>query len=218
MVLLTIIFHLMMVILILVSPKWLPKFLTAVPPPVAVVEQPREQPRFVFVQPRLDLKAPRPPARGEASDIDRMARTRERARNPKNDMPFARGNSPERVGGPAASARAGPRPIRRRAARRRRSQRPESRPKRSSRSFPTTVGIGAAERQQGSSVCLRERPGHRQFPAGSSATRSATCSATFSATRSRTSRAAAAANSVPKFSSTPKASSSARGSGASSRR
>ncbi len=97
MVLLTIIFHLVMVILILVSPKWLPAFLTPVPHPVVLQAPPREQTRFVFVQPRVDFKAPRPPDRGEASDIDRMARTRERAPNPANAMPFARGNSPERV-------------------------------------------------------------------------------------------------------------------------
>jgi TonB family protein len=96
MILLTIIFHLLMVILILISPKWLPRFLTPVPHPI-VLQQPHEQTRFVFVQPRLDLKAPRPPNRGEASDMDRMARTRERPPNPKNDMPFARGNSRERV-------------------------------------------------------------------------------------------------------------------------
>jgi TonB family protein len=96
MVLLTIVFHLTMVILILMSPKWLPKFLTPVPQAV-VLQQPREHTQFVFVQPRNDLKALRPPVRGEASDMDRQARTRERAPNPTNAMPFARGNSPERV-------------------------------------------------------------------------------------------------------------------------
>jgi TonB family protein len=96
MVLLTIVFHLVMVILILMSPKWLPKFLT--PTPVqAIALQPREHTQFVFVQPRNDIKAPRPPDRGEASDMDRMARTRERAPKPANTMPFARGNTPERV-------------------------------------------------------------------------------------------------------------------------
>jgi TonB family protein len=96
MVLLTIIFHLLMVITILLSPKWLPKFLTPVPQPIAL-QQPRDNPTFVFVQPRVDMKALRAPNRGEASDVDRTARTRERAPNPTNSMPFARGNSPERV-------------------------------------------------------------------------------------------------------------------------
>jgi TonB family protein len=96
MVLLTIIFHLVMVILILMSPKWLPKFLVPAPSQV-ILQAPREHTQFVFVEPRNDLKALRAPLRGEASDMDRMARTRERAPKPTNPMPFARGNSPERV-------------------------------------------------------------------------------------------------------------------------
>lgn len=96
MVLLTIIFHMAMLIAILMAPKWLPNAL--VPAPTrAVAAPPREHTEFVFMQPRADLKAPRPPDRGEASDMDRMARTRERAPKPTNTMPFARGNSPDRV-------------------------------------------------------------------------------------------------------------------------
>src|SRR6059058_1966995 len=75
MVLLTIIFHLLMVITILLSPKWLPRFLPRflqqVPAPVVQIA--REQPRFVFVQPRLERPVTRPPARAEASDLDRRA-------------------------------------------------------------------------------------------------------------------------------------------------
>jgi len=97
MVLLTIIFHLTMVIVILVSPKWLPKFLTPVVPRPLTLQQPQDNTRFVFVQPRNDVRAPKPPPRGEASDMDRAARTRERAPKPENPLPFARGNSPERV-------------------------------------------------------------------------------------------------------------------------
>jgi TonB family protein len=97
MVLLTIIFHLLMVIVVLMSPKWLPKYFAARPAQAIVLQPPRDHTQFVFVQPRADMKAPRPPDRGEASDMDRMARTRERAPKPANTMPFARGNSPERV-------------------------------------------------------------------------------------------------------------------------
>ena len=97
MVLLTIVFHLVMVILILMSPRWLPKFLVARPAQVIALQPPRDRTQFVFMQPRNDLKAPRPPVRGEASDMDRMAQTRERAPKPTNTMPFARGNTPERV-------------------------------------------------------------------------------------------------------------------------
>src|SRR5262245_52777251 len=47
-----------------------------------------ERPRFVFMQPRLDRPAPTPPPRAELSDLDRQARTVERAPNPDNSMPF----------------------------------------------------------------------------------------------------------------------------------
>ena len=101
MVLLTIIFHLLMVILVLVSPKWLPqflpKFLQTVPAPPIVVQQPREQPRFVFVQPRVERPAPRPSERADASDLDRRAASPQRAPKPDNALPYSRGNSPDRV-------------------------------------------------------------------------------------------------------------------------
>ncbi len=54
--------------------------------------------RFVFVQPRLDTPATRAPQpRADDSDKDRNARTVERAPDPRNSMPFSRGNTPERV-------------------------------------------------------------------------------------------------------------------------
>jgi TonB family protein len=58
---------------------------------------PEENRTFVFVQPRVDLEASRPPERAEPSDKDRVAQARERAENPTNPLPFARGNSRERV-------------------------------------------------------------------------------------------------------------------------
>jgi TonB family protein len=101
MVLLTIIFHLLMVILILVSPKWLPRFLPrflqTVPAPPIELQQAREQPRFVFVSPRVERPAPKPPPRAEPSDLDRRAAAPERAPKPTNDLPFNRGNTPNRV-------------------------------------------------------------------------------------------------------------------------
>jgi len=101
MVLITIIFHLVMVILILVSPVWLarylPKFLRPVPAPPIVLQEPRQQPRFVFVQPRVDRPARRPPERADASDLNRSAQAPQRAKNPTNPLPFSRGNTPERV-------------------------------------------------------------------------------------------------------------------------
>jgi TonB family protein len=56
-----------------------------------------DAPRFVFVQPKVDLKSPKPPERAELSDTDRQARTVERPPTKENPLPYARGNSSERV-------------------------------------------------------------------------------------------------------------------------
>src|SRR5438045_7988148 len=53
--------------------------------------------RFVFVQPRIDMKALQPPSRAPLSDEDRRAQTRETPPNATNPLPFTRGNSSERV-------------------------------------------------------------------------------------------------------------------------
>jgi len=76
-------------------------------------ERAGEAPRFVFVQPRVDAPAPAPPPRAELSDMDRRAQAPERAENPANPLPFARGNSAERVEADASSEppREGPRAV-----------------------------------------------------------------------------------------------------------
>jgi TonB family protein len=63
-----------------------------------VVEQRRDNPRFVFMQPQVELE-PRTPPRVDAprSDRDRTAVSREAAPVPTNPQPFARGNTPEMV-------------------------------------------------------------------------------------------------------------------------
>ncbi len=61
------------------------------------LERQRENAQFVFVQPRLDIPALKPPPRADLSDLDRRARTTERAPNPTNLMPFSRGNTFERI-------------------------------------------------------------------------------------------------------------------------
>jgi TonB family protein len=69
---------------------------------------PRENRTFVFVQPRVDREAPRPPERGEDSDKDRMSQTEERAENPTNPLPFSRGNTSNRVEAAEVARPAGP--------------------------------------------------------------------------------------------------------------
>jgi hypothetical protein len=59
--------------------------------------QAQESPRFVFVQPRIDLKALKPPERAPASDADRQAQTRQRPPTATNPLPFAKGNSTDRT-------------------------------------------------------------------------------------------------------------------------
>ena len=103
MVLITVNLHLVFLVIVLLGPKL---------PFIRAIEERRQQAaaelkrqmeerqkaaRFVFVQPKLDVKAPAPPKRPELSDMDRRARTVERPRNPLNDMPFSRGNSAERM-------------------------------------------------------------------------------------------------------------------------
>jgi TonB family protein len=53
--------------------------------------------RFVFVEPKIDTPAAKPPPVADLSDLDRRARTVERAPRPTNSLPFARGNTTERV-------------------------------------------------------------------------------------------------------------------------
>src|SRR5438046_9257164 len=97
-VLLSIIFHLMMVILVLVAPKWFPFLANPGRPRLALVQPPPPDPtRFVFVQPRFERQVPKAPDRADSSDRDRIARAPERAERPRNPLPFARGNSPERA-------------------------------------------------------------------------------------------------------------------------
>jgi TonB family protein len=67
----------------------------------------RENARFVFMAPRVEMKAT-PPTRAELSDLDRRASSKERSPNPTNPLPFARGNTPERVDAEMAN---GPRDV-----------------------------------------------------------------------------------------------------------
>ena len=59
-------------------------------------QQQEQQQRFVFVQPKIDMRSV-PPARAELSDEDRRAQAPQVAPNPTNDLAFSRGDSAERV-------------------------------------------------------------------------------------------------------------------------
>jgi TonB family protein len=99
---LSIIVHLAAGLVLLTAPGWLPADLFNIPvsatvEPSAAPEPERERPRFVFVRPRNDELAQRPPERAELSDENRVARAPERAPEPANPLPFSRGNTNEQV-------------------------------------------------------------------------------------------------------------------------
>ena len=96
-VLISIIVHLAVLVFLLAAPRLFPYDAEAARARALLQQQPPEEaPRFVFVQPRLDVPAPKPPPRAEDSDQDRLRRSPEQL-SPTNPLPFSRGNTPERV-------------------------------------------------------------------------------------------------------------------------
>ena len=98
-VVVSVLVHVVIVLFLIFAPEYLPNFLPEPEPEAVNVEQqPKtEAPRFVFVQPKLDMPAPKPPPRAEMSDMDRQARNRERPPAMENPLPYSRGNSAERA-------------------------------------------------------------------------------------------------------------------------
>ena len=74
----------------------------------AVIERQDEDRTFVFVQPQVDIPAPKPRERAPLSDEDRLAQAPEPAEEPEDPLPPARGNSPERVEAELAERARGP--------------------------------------------------------------------------------------------------------------
>jgi TonB family protein len=98
-VFLAVILHLLVIIAMLVAPQYIERFLPAAlvqqpqPPP----PQPKDNPMFVFVQPKADLPPLRQPDRVEMSDVDRSARSPEKAPKLENPLPMAKGDSTQRT-------------------------------------------------------------------------------------------------------------------------
>jgi len=63
-------------------------------------EEERRNRTFVFVQPKVDLPAMRPPDRSQLSDLDRRAQAPQPAPRPENPLPYTRGNSSQQVENP----------------------------------------------------------------------------------------------------------------------
>jgi TonB family protein len=97
--LVAVLFHIAAIAFLLVMPNLDAARQARIAQQMALLEQQheRDQARFVFVQPHLDMPAIRALSpRAEASDKDRNAQTRERAKSPTNSMPFSVGNTRER--------------------------------------------------------------------------------------------------------------------------
>ena len=98
-VVVSIVVHAIILSILIFAPQYMPVFQRPAEDDIVKLEQAQkqEQPRFVFVQPRSDTPAPKPPQRAEMSDMDRQARNRERPPVIDNPLPYSRGNSSERA-------------------------------------------------------------------------------------------------------------------------
>ena len=92
---LAIVIHAVIIVFALFGPQVLPERAQA--ELIQPVRPREEQPRFVFVQPRAELPPLRQSPRPELSDLDRSARSPEKAPALENPLPRAKGNSAERV-------------------------------------------------------------------------------------------------------------------------
>jgi len=95
-VLLSVGFHVFIVLTALFAPA-LPIFKRDPNQAQALEIKPEEKPRFVFVQPRVDREAPKPPQRFEESDKNRVASSLKPPKLAESKLPYSKGNSPERV-------------------------------------------------------------------------------------------------------------------------
>jgi len=74
---LAILVHAALIALLIFAPQYLAQYLPAqaVPPPQQERPRPEDQPRFVFVQPRVYLSPLKKPDGVDMSDVDRSARS-----------------------------------------------------------------------------------------------------------------------------------------------
>ena len=107
--LLSLVVHLLGIIAIIMLPDLLPGLVAALSPDpsaiearmAAMQEQEANDRRFVFVQPRAEFEAQRPPQNPELSDRDRSVMTPYRPPDePTNPLPYSRGNTTERIDQP----------------------------------------------------------------------------------------------------------------------
>jgi len=95
-VLVSIIVHLLLFITVMFLPEISSKGANS-PAQQMTDRDPASSPTFVFMQPRVDISKPQPKPNVDASDQDRVASSVLPPPDPKNSLPFARGNTPDRV-------------------------------------------------------------------------------------------------------------------------
>jgi outer membrane biosynthesis protein TonB len=107
--LVSLVLHVLGVLAIVMVPELLPGLVAALTPDTSAIEQrmaamrdqDANQRRFVFVQPRAEFEAQRPPQNPELSDRDRSMMTPyQRPPDPQNPLPYSRGNTAERIDQP----------------------------------------------------------------------------------------------------------------------
>ncbi len=102
-VLLSLVIHLILVIIAITSPNLFRVDMEAIRKKQEAMnarleqDRDRERARFVYVEPRVDLKADKPPERAELSDLDRKVAAPKPAPKPENPLPQSLGNTRERV-------------------------------------------------------------------------------------------------------------------------
>jgi len=100
-ILLSLLFHALLVIAYLVMPDFKSRV------DAVMMPKPDEQINFVQVVPQKDIKAtPKPNV--DQSDMDRRAASRLAAPDPQNSAPFSRGNTPDKVVGAPSERAKGP--------------------------------------------------------------------------------------------------------------
>jgi TonB family protein len=96
--------HALLIVIAIVLPALLPARNVQLTPLEQQAAEARareaEARRMVFVQPRSEFEARRPPEMVQPSDRDRQAQALERAPNPTNPLPFSRGNTPDMYAAP----------------------------------------------------------------------------------------------------------------------
>jgi len=108
----SVIFHSLLAAALIIGPQ-LPMFQPSpedIERQQAEMERQREAAsrRMVFVQPRVDTPALRPPDRSELSDLDRQAQAPQPPKAPENPLPYSLGNSSERAEAEPAERARGP--------------------------------------------------------------------------------------------------------------